>query len=320
MEYNEVLYTIAMPMTDVLPNFLCVGVEKAGTTSLYDLLGQHPGVGLSCNKETHFFNSHWDEGLEWYRGKFSHLAVSQQTPLAIGEITPAYHRFPEVIPRIQQTLGNDIKIVFTLREPCRRAFSHYVHDIANTLTIQNDFLFKTYLKTTPYATVVENYMNAFGKDNCLVLVFEEDLLPNPQVGMDKLFKFLNLPACAVHKAHSNPSYFPVVVEGPDYDAKIEVEGETIEVPANSTVVYTHRAKNTRAFSSAQANEVKVIQETLARAKTHVPAENLAMIFEQTVKADLQALQALIGRDLSCWLPNGEDLNVKYAPTPEFLPL
>ena len=305
-----------MPETNnLLPDFICAGMEKCGTTSFYDLLAQHPRIGLSSNKETHFFSSQWGQGLDWYKGKFAHV---DKNCLCTGEITPAYHRFPECIERIRQTLGDDTRIIFLLRDPLLRAFSHYVHDIANTQTVKNSFVFKSYLKTTPYTQPVRDYINAFGQDNVLTLVFEEDFLPDPQVAMDKVFGFLGVNSIAITRQHSNPTWYPVIIEAPaSHDSLLEVEGREIIVPAASLLYWTGRAKNTRVFTPEQRDEAENIRKQLESAKQHIPLENLHQVFDQTAKADILDLQQLIHRDLSCWGQYNKDLDARYPPDPHF---
>ena len=49
-----------MPRVD----FIIPGFQKAGTTALFDHLGDVPGVALSVIKEVHFFD---DESVDWAR-------------------------------------------------------------------------------------------------------------------------------------------------------------------------------------------------------------------------------------------------------------
>ncbi|MFT4684416.1 MAG: hypothetical protein ACI863_001019, partial [Flavobacteriales bacterium] len=53
-------------------NFYCVGAQKAGTTTLHDILNQHPDVFLPKTKEAHFFDNDekFEKGLEWYENTF----------------------------------------------------------------------------------------------------------------------------------------------------------------------------------------------------------------------------------------------------------
>ena len=65
---------------------MCIGVQKAGTTSLYDVLKNHPQVCLSKKKETKFFNREQDfaKGIEYYAKNFSQANIGQ----VVGEIDP----------------------------------------------------------------------------------------------------------------------------------------------------------------------------------------------------------------------------------------
>jgi len=307
-----------------LPDFLCVGVEKCGTTSLYDLLKQHPDIGLSRYKETQFFNSHWHEGISWYQEKFSHLPDRCK---AIGEITPAYHRFPEVIPRIKQVLGEEIKIIIMLREPRRRAFSHYIHDFANHQEI-TDLVYKRYLTTTPYAPILRNYFSAFGKNNCLVQIFEEDLfsqqemsqkeLPQQQRLVDNVCKFLNTPHYTIKPIHSNPSCLPIACWSPDYDSHISIVGKLLVVPANSLVIYTGNLKNSKVLSGINKAEGQKIIDQVQKAISFIPALKSSIIFDQNVRDDLEQVEILMNRKLDVWRQPLGDLQASFAPAPEFL--
>ena len=105
-----------------LPDFLCVGTQKGGTTYLYELLKRHPQVFLAEPKEQHFFSLHWQRGVDWYRRQFASAAESQ----ICGEITPYYLFHPEAPARIQSLLPN-VKLIVLLRDPVERALSQYFH-------------------------------------------------------------------------------------------------------------------------------------------------------------------------------------------------
>ncbi|MEJ7689960.1 MAG: hypothetical protein WKF76_05735 [Nocardioidaceae bacterium] len=54
-----------------LPTLVIAGAQKCGTSSLVTLLRQHPQVSMSRPKELHFFDRHFDRGLDWYREQFT---------------------------------------------------------------------------------------------------------------------------------------------------------------------------------------------------------------------------------------------------------
>jgi hypothetical protein len=139
------------------PHFLCIGAQKAGTSWLYAMLGQNPGVFLPPVKEIHFFdyvhlpeNRWWirrmfgktaarlvaqDRGLrgyfdrlaalprgsdDWYRAVFAHQGADGRR---VGEITPAYSFLPEAGVRHVRALCPEVRLILVVRDPVDRALS-----------------------------------------------------------------------------------------------------------------------------------------------------------------------------------------------------
>ncbi len=106
-----------------LPTFICVGAEKAGTTPLAAILRQHHDIYVSPHKETHYFSRLYHfENLTFYETFFFKDHNGER---AVGELTPIYMRHKEVPQRLRQHLSPDLKLIFCLRDPVKRAFSHY---------------------------------------------------------------------------------------------------------------------------------------------------------------------------------------------------
>lgn len=105
-----------------LPDFLCIGTQKGGTTSLQKLLEQHPDAFLPPDKELHFFSLHYDLGSDWYSRQFEGAAPEQRC----GEITPYYLFHTEAPNRIHGLVPN-ARLIALLRDPAERALSHYFH-------------------------------------------------------------------------------------------------------------------------------------------------------------------------------------------------
>ena len=106
-----------------LPDFLIIGARRAGTTSLYDYITQHPSVTAAKRKEVHFFDREYPRGIRWYKAQFPwwlHLRKTVRT----GEATPYYLFHPAVPDRVLETLP-DARFLVLLRDPVKRAFSHY---------------------------------------------------------------------------------------------------------------------------------------------------------------------------------------------------
>ena len=190
-----------------LPNFMCIGASKSGTTSLYDILKQHSNIFLPTFKEPHFFDISpvYEHGISWY-DKTYFSGVKKEK--CIGDFTPTY-LFDKYAPeRIFSSLGKNVKFIIILRNPVDRAYSHYLHskrDLHEHLSFEdalkkkvyekNNYL--TYLRTSyveqgKYADMLQRYFALFSKDNFLILHFEEDFVAAREETMVKVFKFLKL--------------------------------------------------------------------------------------------------------------------------------
>lgn len=104
------------------PNYLIIGTQKGGTTSLHGYLAQHPQVAASTTKEVHYFDKNYHRGENWYRTHFPLKAVS--THALCGESSPFYLFCPNSPARAAAMLP-EVKIIVLLRNPVDRAYSHY---------------------------------------------------------------------------------------------------------------------------------------------------------------------------------------------------
>ena len=110
-----------------LPNFMCLGAAKSGTTTLFDVLRQHPDVYIPAFKEPHFFDipENYNNGIEWYEKNY----FSKADKRIIADFTPSYFFEKETPKRIFKGIGSEIKFVVLLRNPVDRAYSHYLHSV-----------------------------------------------------------------------------------------------------------------------------------------------------------------------------------------------
>ena len=116
------------PQGRVLPDFLLIGGQRCGSTSLHRYLSRHPAVGMAFRKEVSFFDVNWTRGESWYRAHFP-SALSRQLAqrksggeFIAGEATPYYVFHPAVPARVRQLLP-DVRLIVLLREPVQRAWS-----------------------------------------------------------------------------------------------------------------------------------------------------------------------------------------------------
>lgn len=209
----------------MLPNFICVGAQKAGSSSLYKLLRSHPEVHVSQQKELHFFNidENYEKGLEHYEEFFKDGYQSQKH---IGEFTPDYLQYSFVPTRIKKILGN-IKVLIILRHPVERAYSQFnFHRMLGHEKMNSDFeevleneevvlgvksreswFWPAYYKSKSlYYNQIKRYVDTFGRDNVHLIVFEEMIKDRNKPNLIATCKFLDIDENHEFLSnHSNPT-------------------------------------------------------------------------------------------------------------------
>jgi len=202
--------TAILEVTVVLPNFLIAGAQKAGTSWLREKLRQHPAVFMPRG-EIHYFDrsTNYALGIDWYSSHFS--AVTTET--AIGEKSPEYmwangsgrdSHLPNVHRNIHSALP-DVKLIFSLRNPVERAISAVNHHIRRgrvhpfcpidqlLLGSKKHLLEgRGILQKGYYAQLLEAFFELFDRQQVLILIFEEDIVQDPALGLRKACRFLDV--------------------------------------------------------------------------------------------------------------------------------
>lgn len=208
-----------------LPDFLVIGAQRCGTSSLYKYLEQHPCVLSSLRKETEYFSARWPYGEAWYRAHFpSRWRRSAETRrrgfgVVTFEASPNYVFHP-LAPARAARMVPDAKLVVLLRDPVGRAFSHHQHEVragretlpfvqaleceADRLAGEEERMVRepgyrslawerySYQARGRYAEQLERWMGQFGRERFLVLR-SEDLYADPPGTYRELLAFLGLP-------------------------------------------------------------------------------------------------------------------------------
>ena len=224
-------YALATVSDRPAPDFMIIGTKRGGTTSLFNYLLMHPGVlGLfpqsRAKKSTDFFFcNNRDLGDEWYRSHFHteryrnrlarHLGYR---PLS-GEASPYYMWDPRIAERADRT-APDVKAIMLLRDPVKRAWSHYLERRQNgvePLTFvealarestrlegepermadddayhSDAFDWYSYRSRGDYLPQILNWTSTFPRSQLLV-VRSEDMYADVQGLFDRVCAFLDLP-------------------------------------------------------------------------------------------------------------------------------
>ena len=306
-----------------MPNFFIIGAQKAGTTSLYHYLAQHPQIYMSPVKEPRFFDHEINsdgEVVEVGRGdpvrpnapKFSNIeeyrtlfrGVRNET--AVGEATPLYINTPGTAERIKRYVPQ-ARMIALLRNPADRAYSSFLHarrygkepltDFAQALREEEDRVRDNwrnvfhYRNAGLYRAQLQPYFDLFGREKVGVWLYE-DLREDP-VGMTRdVMRFLEVDDSFVPNTSSkhNPAAVP---NGEVSRAMMRVMDKTatafLKVFAPGSKVYPLASKVRRSIQSRLVVKPPPIDQ-------EVRSELI-----DGYREDILKLQKLIGRDLSVWL-------------------
>jgi hypothetical protein len=203
-----------------LPDAIIVGAQKAGTSSLYAYMAQHPSLLPSSAKEVHFFDGgpgsgrdSFRKGPSFYRSYFPLRRGFGGSDELAFEASPLYLFHPQAPLRIAHLLPQ-VKIIVLLRDPVRRAISHYFHEVAagreswpmhDALVNEEERLnnapgpeaweeiFKrhSYKRRGLYAEQLQRYFYAFPRRQVLILR-AEDLFKRTEATLVDVFQFLGV--------------------------------------------------------------------------------------------------------------------------------
>jgi hypothetical protein len=223
----------------LLPSYLIIGAQRAGTTSLHRYLVQHPAVRTMLRtKGVHFFDTNYGRGIDWYASRFPtrlygwYVRRRHGAELRTGEASPYYVFHPQVPYRVARHLP-DVKLILLLRDPVVRAYSQYQHEVSRgfeTLGFEeairaeperlageherllaepfyNSFHHQhhSYLARGRYDEQLATWRSLFPDEQLLVLTSER-FFAEPHRTFQRVLDFLELPpftpaAYEVHNAH-----------------------------------------------------------------------------------------------------------------------
>jgi hypothetical protein len=291
-----------------LPEFFIIGAAKAGTTTLYEILRQHPQVFLPVAKEPAFFcdDEYYDQGIDWYLD--THFSGARGAAV-MGEATSTYlYWSSKVVPRMARAYGASLpRIIAIFREPVSLVQSFYWHSVREAreslglrealaaeperLAAQDAFLRRrgrivySYSRIAQYATHLRPYLERFPQDRCLFLL-TDDLADFPGL-VRTLEAFLELDhAPGLKRVVSNAAALP---RSPAVHRWLR-ERSPVKDVAKRVVPFPirHRLKMRAIGMNLKPFQIPALDADLAcRIRRHYADE-------------MKKLEGIIGRDLSAW--------------------
>jgi len=190
-------------LSNLHPSFFIIGTQKSGTSTLYKWLRQDKRLVFPKIKETHFFTSNYNYGIDWYLDLF----IKHDIFKVRGEVDPSYIFSNLAIKRILK-LNKNAKFIILLRSPLERAYSQYLMsvfrgyeklsfiealDLEKKRVLKDDFSYNnfSYLKRSQYSQQIKYLFNE--TNNLLFIKFNNLFIKENQINSIKqIYKFLNL--------------------------------------------------------------------------------------------------------------------------------
>ena len=273
-----------------LPNFLVIGAARAGTTSLYHYLRQHPDVYMSPVKEPRYsrYEGVSDEAVEQVHGReaYERLFAGATSQRAIGEASPQYLNSPTGPDRIAEDLSG-VRLIVSLRNPADRAYSSYVGRLRGaTERCGVDEAMRPgtyYFDTSLYYPRLARYFARFERSRIRVILFD-DLVADTRAVVRDLYAFLGVDR---------------TFDG-DVSKKHHAGSVPRSITMNRILLRTSLAARRLVPVEAHTGLINRAQRLLLRPPDPLPPSIRGRLLER-FRDDIVATGALIGRDLTPWI-------------------
>jgi hypothetical protein len=189
--------------------FLVAGVQKGGTSALFEYLRDMPGLQLPDVKEAHFFDD--EQKVDWARPDYApYHALFADDGRRWGEATPIYLYWPNCLERIA-AYNPAMKFVLLFRDPIDRAWSHWKMEYAKRKESEpfqwciregrsrltpgdpdapGHHRVFSYVERGFYGAQVARLLSLFPAEQCLFLR-SEDLRDDPHAALRRISTFLD---------------------------------------------------------------------------------------------------------------------------------
>ncbi|MDZ7627739.1 MAG: sulfotransferase [Parvularculaceae bacterium] len=267
------------------PHFIIIGAVKGATTWSARALSRNRAVFIP-GPEPHYFSSDYSKGLDWYLSLFADAPPGA----VIGEKSADYLAHPEAAERMV-SLVPDARLIVQLRNPVERAYSDYcmlyrrgtvrARPAAYFAPDRVDGASERFLTGGLYADHLQRYLDHFVREQILILLVDE-ITSSPTPVFNRILNHIGLPATTadVSTERENDSAAPLLPLGV----------RSVLKPLKNAVKPLRGNPVFEAVRGAFAREVK-----------YPPLDDEAREYLQTFyRADIRALESLIGRDLGHW--------------------
>ncbi len=271
-------------------NFMIIGAQKAGTTSMAAQLADHPQICFSRVKEPGYFNSvtDWQANLDEY-----HKLFEPKLGQLLGEASTMYTFLPECLDTAERLFeyNPDLKLIYVMRQPVDRIVSLYAHNVVRNVTKlppqEEIFANPPYINRSRYAVQIRPYLRLFERENIKLVVFEE-YVRNQLETLKEIGTFLGIDPQPFEEADFSPKHKTVGEPQMRFAALRDAEfTDWFQTLRNVTPSFVRQPIRRRLLS-------KTIDE-----KPEFPAELKREVW-RFVEDDVAAIESLLGRRLDVW--------------------
>jgi hypothetical protein len=214
--------------------FLIIGAQKAGTTSLFEYMRRHPQIHMPAEKEIGFFHvdRNYRRGWDWYQTTVlrdappdsvsGEASVGSMSGTPFGDTVANEHGDSEAISSYNEPLEEivpsriknflpDIKLICVLRDPVRRAYSHYrmevldrvehrsfdnaIEELTEPRSLESARIAPTrinsYIVNGEYARILSGFLRVFPHEQ-LMVIFSDELDARPAETLAAVYGFIGV--------------------------------------------------------------------------------------------------------------------------------
>ncbi|MCK5343962.1 MAG: sulfotransferase domain-containing protein, partial [Candidatus Heimdallarchaeota archaeon] len=210
--YIQQVGTIDVSLIECLPDFMVVSPAKTGSTWLFSNLCCHPDIFIPDIKEVNYFCNNWRlYDINWYLKYFQ-----KGIGLKKGDVSPTYAILPSYAIEVIRSLMPDLKIIFLMRDPIERAWSHARHNLkyheanfrfnrATNKSVSDENFIRNFTHDWPftsgdYLNSLQQWCSFFPKEQ-FYIGFYENIRKEPQKLLTQIFKFLGVGVVDVDLDH-----------------------------------------------------------------------------------------------------------------------
>lgn len=175
---------------------IILGAMKAGTTSLFKYLAQHPQIAPCNEKEPSYFCYKNGQNIEEYLKLWKEQDLKDKVLMEASTNYTKYPAFPGSSSNILDFAKKnpvDLKFVYVMRKPIERVLSQYTYSYARWISDSLDERIEHghIINVSRYAMQLDQYFNKFNRENFLLLPFE-DLKNKPDELLKQVCKHLGI--------------------------------------------------------------------------------------------------------------------------------